>query len=81
MAKLIPWENLMPGMTVWEECKWSDVAKSIIRADVIGRLETGVLMHYHLLFTEYAETRKASSEIRYWDAEPTLDEREGAPWE
>lgn len=90
MADLIPWEAIEPGMTVWEECSWGG---GPIRMEIIRRDEGGNL-YFHCTLANgatcdgvayadkaFAQAMIKSPEFRYWNAEPTPNEMEGAPWE
>lgn len=78
MAKLIPWESLDPGMTVWEE--WHFGTGSV-RAFILRRVDERHLdIRYNSRTDIWAQTVRRSDEYRYWDSEPTLEEREETTW-
>ncbi len=79
MSKVIPWDSIRPGMTVWEE--W-EAGTGTIRASVIRDVSKDVkLIHYTLSSgAEFSQETKRAAEFRYWDEEPTFEEREITEW-
>ncbi len=80
MAKIIKWNHLKPGMTVVRETYGED---ETFDAYIIGIKDR---THINMLFDDWnPDGVKALIEydpdVRYWDAEPTEEERENAPWE
>ena len=79
MAKLIKWEDIEPGMTVWEE--WI-AGTGTVRATVLENVSPTVKRIHYTLSTgvEFTQETRKEAQFRYWDQEPTLEEREFTGW-
>ena len=79
MAKLIPWEDLRPGMTVYEEWRGATPTPEVDVLEVIDgdRIRMNYTFDGSVAFMQTTH-RKAC--FRYWDSKPTADEMEGADW-
>lgn len=74
MARTLMWDELQPGMDVWEDwvLGYGTIHKKVLRrnGDQIWLIRDGVRT------VAYWKNKN----IRYWDAEPTRDERRQTPW-
>lgn len=85
MARVIPFDQLRPGMTVWEEWRYGT---GCLMMNVIVKQQSGaveVVWHDELGYGPGGLTAgrtwlRPNKEYRYWTQEPTLDEREGTAW-
>ena len=80
MGKIVAWERLKPGDVVWEE--WLYGTRTM-KAKVIRR---GDANHLFFRFTPEANEPfhamvRPSREYRYWDSEPTMEERQETGWD
>lgn len=84
MAKLLTRERfcaLPIGTKVWVEWRAGTCAEEWFVIDHAQSNPAIVYMRSVILFIPYAEFDwDRQKEWRYWDAEPTLIEREEAPW-
>ncbi len=76
MANLIPWDDITPGLTVWEESAWG----SVVRAVVTRRIAKRLVLRYEGGTHPVTLMVTRADQYRYWDAEPTQREREEAAW-
>ena len=74
MARPLTWDELQPGMDVWED--WvlgsGTIHKTVLRrdGDRVWLIKDGV----RTLAT------KINPNHRFWDAEPSREERDRTPW-
>lgn len=88
MSRLVQWEDLKPGMTVWLESRpwegYRTVMQEIRPHMLLERLEDGKLR----FIVDYGREKMYGrlkpgkpGRVRYWtDGEPTVEERREAPW-
>lgn len=79
MAKLIHWDDLRSGMTVYEEWRGASPTPMVDVLDVIDRDK--IRMHY--VFdggAAFIQTTHRKATFRYWDSKPTREEMEGTEW-
>lgn len=79
MARVIEWDAIRPGMTVWEE--WI-AGTGAMKAEVKAIVSPDVMtMHYTLnTGVTFTQETKRDKQFRYWDEQPTFEEREMTPW-
>lgn len=79
MSKLIAFDDLAPGMTVYED--WI-AGTGTRRMAVHERVDANHILarYYSADGKSWSQTVKRSREFRYWETAPTLDERENTPW-
>ena len=82
MARPLTWDELQPGVEVWEECLlghgegwlpgYGTIHKTVLRrdGDRIWLIKDGV----RTLAT------KINPNHRFWDADPSREERDRTPW-
>ena len=87
MARVIPFDQLRPGMTVWEERKGGGlVVFEVINKRKDGSASVEVAWYSDRGYgpTELTEGRTwmhgASPGYRYWNSKPTMEERQSTPW-
>lgn len=82
MAKLISWAKLalLPrGTHVWEECAYGTTVSELVKTRAVNK--GGRLRIYGRYPGRDGDLRFADeTDFRYWDAEPTDEERQGTPW-
>ena len=79
MAKLIPWEDLRPGMTVYEEWYVATTTPEVDVLEIIDgdRIRMNYTFDAGVAFMQ--ETHRKAC-FRYWDSKPTAEEMEGTEW-
>ena len=73
-ARLLDWSELHEGLVIWEEWKNGDgTSRGVVRMvkDKYAILQRGMVSTLIV---------KGETWIRYWDAEPTAEQREATPW-
>ena len=75
-ARVIEWNELRPGMEVWEDWLYGTgtfCTKVVSRGTVEGQFRFQRLNGVSYLARD-------SREYRFWDTEPTMEEREFTAW-
>ena len=74
MARPLTWDELQPGIDVWEDwlLGYGTIKKRVLRrdGDRIWLIRDGVR----------TVAVRTNANHRYWDAEPTREERDRTPW-
>lgn len=74
MARPLTWDELQPGMEVWED--WL-LGYGTLKRRVLRRDGDRIWLERDGVRTLAVRT---SPNHRYWDAEPTREERDRTPW-
>lgn len=85
MARVIPFDQLRPGMTVWEDWR---LGTECLMMEVIAKLQNGaveVVWRDERGYGPGGQTEgrtwlRPNREYRYWNQEPTMEERQFTPW-
>lgn len=82
MARVIPFDSLRPGMTVWEDWHYGT---GCLQMEIVAKTPNGkMIAAWHDVTGKKCGVRvwlRPSREYRYWSDEPTLEERELTPWQ
>ena len=76
MAKLIDLRGAPEGAVVWEEC---DIGAGTAPVKIVRKDRGGVFLHDDNMSEDYYHSYKENC-LRYWDSEPTAEEREAERW-
>lgn len=74
MARPLTWNELQPGMDVWEDCL---LGSGTVHKRVVKRNGDRVWLEQN---GAYSLAIRTNANHRYWDAEPTTQERDRTPW-
>lgn len=83
MARLIPYKELaaLPsGTPVWEEWAYGTDTSRMVKTRTLCTPKGRLIIHASIGDDRGEIAFVPSREWRYWDAEPTDEERRAAPW-
>ena len=79
MSRIVPWESLETGHEYYEEWR---ACTACLRCKVLGTNPRGgkEMRYWGDEIKTWSQTTIKSREFRYWDSEPTIDERQEVRW-